>query len=74
MTTKQLREEVLRLPAKARADLAKTLIVSLEDVSRSEADELWADEAERRYRELKSGRVKGRSAEAVHRDLRAKVG
>ncbi|MFB3893632.1 MAG: addiction module protein [Phycisphaerae bacterium] len=73
MTTKQIRDEALKLPTKARADLARTLIASLDEVSRREADDLWADEADRRYRELKNGRVKGRPAEAVHRDVRARI-
>ncbi len=50
--------ELLRLTPPARAALAKKLLDSLEDLSEEENERLWADEAEARYADFKTGRTK----------------
>ena len=50
--------EALELPLTARAELAGQLLDSLEDISEEEHARLWAEEAERRYSDYKSGKVK----------------
>jgi len=47
--------EALALPEKDRAELARVLILSLEAPGEEANERIWAEEAERRYRELKEG-------------------
>lgn len=60
----------LRLSPAERASLAQQLLTSLEDLKAEELDELWADEAERRLREYRSGRGSATDAENVHSKAR----
>ena len=55
-----------------RAELAHELIVSLDDVRDKELEMAWDTEIERRIEEIKSGRAKGRSAEEILAEIRAK--
>lgn len=67
---KDIATEALELPISARAELAKQLLNSLEDISEEENEMLWAEEAERRYREYKEGNIKAIPAEEVFARLR----
>jgi len=60
MTAKAVRllEEALNLPPASRADLASTLIRSLDNESDADAETAWAAEIDRRVAELDSGKVK----------------
>lgn len=60
MTVKAARllEEALNLPPTSRADLASTLIRSLDNESDADAETAWAAEIDRRVAELDSGQVK----------------
>lgn len=51
-------EEAMSLPADERADLAVTLMESLDGTEDEGAEEAWALEIERRIREVESGAVK----------------
>ncbi len=64
--------EILELPLTARAELATRLLDSLDDLSDADYDQLWAQEAERRYAEYKAGRVEAVPAEEVFARLRAR--
>jgi hypothetical protein len=44
-----------------------------DQLSDAQNDELWLDEADRRYREYKNGNVSARPAEDVLRDARAAI-
>ena len=55
---KAIEDQVLQLPAQERAQLAERLLSSLEEVDTIEAEKLWAEEAERRYREYKKGKIR----------------
>ena len=70
-TARQLESKALRLPAGARARLAERLISSLDDQVDPDAEKLWAEEAERRLDELRSGAIKSRPAESVFRKARS---
>jgi putative addiction module component (TIGR02574 family) len=72
MTQDQLEAELLRLPSHVRAHLAETLLASL-DKPDAELDLAWADEAERRARELESGKVTAIPAADTHARARAKL-
>ena len=73
--TKDLKEiaaEALELPLTARAELASQLLDSLDDLSEEENDQLWAQEAERRYAEYKAGTIEAVPADEVFARLRAR--
>lgn len=73
MTIEELEAEVLKLKPSLRARLADKLLRSLEALSDSENEHLWAQEALRREQELEAGTVSLRSAEEVFRDARARL-
>ena len=64
--------KALDLSSKERAELAHELIVSLDDVADKEVETAWDAEIERRVKEIKSGKAKGRSAEDILAEIRAK--
>jgi putative addiction module component (TIGR02574 family) len=68
-----IESEALTLPIRDRAVLAEHLIASLEVEEDEEVEELWLQEAERRYQAYKQGRVKARSAEDVLKDASSKL-
>jgi len=70
---KEIEEYALRLSSRERAQLAEHLIHSLDKVEDPEAEKLWVQEAERRYREYKEGKVKGIPAELVFKEARSKL-
>ncbi len=70
---KKLEEEALRLPFRERAQLAEHLIQSLDEEEEPEAERLWIEEAERRYREYKEGKVKTKLADLVFKEARSKI-
>lgn len=70
---KKIEEEIFRLPSHERAKLAEQLINSLDDEEDPEAEKLWLEEAERRYREYKKGMVKAKPAESVFEEVRSKL-
>jgi putative addiction module component (TIGR02574 family) len=64
-------EEIIKvtkdLSLEERAELAGTLLLSLDEPSESEVERLWLQEAERRLQEFREGKVKGIPAEEVFR-------
>lgn len=66
----ELRREVLSLPHSTRALIAEEFLESLEEEN-SEVETAWAKEAERRFEEIKSGKVKTIPGEAVLLKARA---
>ena len=60
----------LKLTPAERAELAANLIASLDNLSELQNEQLWLDEADRRYHEYKSGNITARSAEEVLSDSR----
>lgn len=57
MTVDELRREALALDHSTRARLARDLLNSLDDLSESEIEQLWLEEAVRRHEEVASGAV-----------------
>ena len=55
----------MELNLKERAQLAGTLLLSLDEPSESEVERLWLKEAERRLQQFREGKVKGIPAEEV---------
>jgi hypothetical protein len=73
MTIDELRTEVLRLNPEQRAELASELLVSLEDLSESDVERLWVDEALRRDAELDTGSARAIPADEVFSAARARL-
>ncbi len=73
MGIEELETEVLKLDPSTRARLAERLLQSLETLSDTENESLWADEAERRLAELDTGTVTARPADEVLRNARAQL-
>jgi putative addiction module component (TIGR02574 family) len=68
-----LETEALKLPVADRARLAETLLESLDALTNEENRRLWIEEARRRDAELDADPSRGRSAEDVFRDARARL-
>lgn len=61
------------LSTEERAELAHDLIVSLDEITEDNKFEMaWDAEIERRVKEIKSGKAKGRPAEEILSEIRAK--
>ena len=71
MKSKTLQEAALDLPTNERADLARKLLLSLDDPSEEELAQTWLLEAEQRAGEIDRGEVEAVSAEEVRRKARA---
>lgn len=54
---KQLFRDIFELPESERATLAGLLIESLEPPPEPDVEQAWAQEAERRWKEIESGAV-----------------
>ena len=73
MGLEELETEIGKLTLKERAVLAKWIVQSLDDLSESEIEALWAEEAERRLDELEQGLAAEIPAEEVLRRARAAI-
>jgi putative addiction module component (TIGR02574 family) len=62
----------LKLPPNARAMLAGHLLESLDDPEQTGIDAAWAEEIERRIRDIDEGRVKLIPGEEVLAELRSR--
>lgn len=69
----EIEEKALKLSSQERALLAEHLISSLEDKEDAEAERLWIEEAEHRYREYREGKVKAKPADQVFKDAFSKL-
>lgn len=67
----EIEAEALKLGARARAALARTLLESLPLEGETTIERLWFDEAERRERELDEGGARTVPAREVLRRLRS---
>ena len=73
MDLTELEAEALKLDPANRARLAEKLLESLETLSEQENQQVWIDEAARRDADLEADPSKGRPAEEVFRDARARL-
>ena len=70
MTLAQLEPEIFALPVQERASLVQRLLLSLEDVSESEFESLWANESAQRTAQFDLGNTKSISGEEVAKKVR----
>lgn len=73
MTVEQITEKAMALPPESRALQADRLCQSIEGRSPSDLDPEVVAMIDRRYRELKSGQVKGLPAEQFIAELRKEL-
>jgi putative addiction module component (TIGR02574 family) len=66
----EIERQVLRLPARDRERLADRLLKSTADAPRTEVEEAWVREAERRFDAWKKGKRKGIPAAVAFQRLR----
>ena len=67
---KEFENKVKNLPLKERAALIGSLISSLDELDETECEELWAQEADKRYQAYKAGKITSRPAKTVFNDAR----
>ena len=73
MTIDELKAEMLRLNSEERAELASELLVSLDDLSESEVERMWVEEAQRRDAALDNGTARAIPAGEVFSSARARL-
>ena len=69
----EIEAEVLQLAPKSRAALARKLLESLGPATESENERAWYDEAERRMRALREGKIDTIPAREVLRRMRSEI-
>jgi putative addiction module component (TIGR02574 family) len=69
---RDVEEAALQLPEKARAELARVLLLSLDSFDEESNEAVWAQEAERRYAEIKAGLVETIPSEQVFQEARSR--
>jgi putative addiction module component (TIGR02574 family) len=70
--TDELFAEAVLLPVEIRTQLVDKLLRSLHPIQK-EIDELWADEAEKRVEQIKSGKAKTVGGEEVFKKIRNRL-
>ncbi len=73
MTIDELKREALSLDASGRADLARELLSSLDDLPEDEIERLWVEEALRRDAEIDAGTARMIPADEVFAAARARL-
>jgi len=73
MTIQHIEKQALKLDVNSRAKLASALLSSLDDLSESENEKLWGEEALSRHDEMSKGKVKAKPANLVFKDARARL-
>lgn len=73
MTIDELKAEMLRLDPEQRAELASQLLVSLDDLSESEVERMWLEEALRRDAALDNGTARATPADEVFSAARVRL-
>ena len=69
----ELREEIDRLSTRQKAELARTLIDSLDKDLDENVEQLWLDEAARRYESYQRGDISSGTAEETFLRVRARL-
>ena len=70
--TSELREEIDKLSPKQKAELARMLIDSLDEDLDDNVEQIWLDEAARRYEAYRCGEMSSRPAAEVFARVRAR--
>lgn len=73
MELSTIEKEALSLDLSSRAQLASSLLRSLDDLSEEETERLWAEEALRRDAEWDSGEVVGIPLDSATAEARSRI-
>ena len=73
MTIEELKAELSQLNPEQRAEIASELIMSLDNLSESEIEHLWIEEAMRRDAALDDGSARSTPANEVFSAARARL-
>ena len=71
--TSALREELDKLSPKQKAELARTLIDSLDEDLDEDVEQIWIDEAARRFEAYRRGEMSSHPAAEVFARARARL-
>lgn len=71
--TKEIEKQILKLTNSERASLAMQLINSLDNLDEKENERLWTEEADRRYKAYKEGRITATPAKDAIREAKLKL-
>jgi putative addiction module component (TIGR02574 family) len=71
MNLLQIESEALELPVQDRATLAQRLLLSLEEISEPEFEQLWGEESVRRSADFDAGKSMSVSGDEVAKKARA---
>ena len=71
--TSELREELDKLSPRQKAELARTLTDSLDEDLDEDVEQLWLDEAARRYEAYRCGEMSFRPAAEAFARVRARL-
>jgi len=69
----ELEKDAMQLPSQERALLAEHLIASLDAQEDADVEELWLQEAERRYQAYREGKLKAKPAAQTLHDAANKL-
>ena len=73
-TLEDIRQRALNLRIEERAALAEELLASLEELSETEAAQLWEDEAQRRLELYREGRAQAVPEDQLHAKVEKLIG
>jgi len=73
MDLKAFEAEAMTLPVSQRAILAQHLLASLDDIEEQENENLWLEEAGRRYEAYKAGSLPARNAFEAIAEMRTRL-
>lgn len=71
---KEIEQDIRALSAEDKVELLRTLISELDTPADPNVERAWLETAQRRYRELVEGKVKGIPGPLVFERLRARLG
>lgn len=68
-----IEKDAMELPQSDRSLLIEHLLSTLDPDEDADVEELWLQEAEKRYRDYRSGKIGARSADSVFQEARKRV-
>ena len=69
----EIEEKIRSLSPEAKTELVRSLIAELDGPAEAEVERAWLEEAQRRYREVSSGKVAAIPGEQVFENLHARL-
>ena len=68
-----IEKDALALPLRERARLVERLLATLDQGEDDDVEETWIEEAERRYREYRAGRIGAKPADQVFEQAKKRI-